>query len=72
MEQAERDGRRRADAKSSEAAGRSIPPRPRRYKLYDRIRDRVSVATINVIIGATVLLLIIALVVGIATGTPGP
>ena len=46
------------------------PRRPRRYRLYDRIKDRVSVTTMNVIIGATVLLLVVALIVGIATGTP--
>ena len=44
--------------------------RPRRYKLYDRIAGRVSVGTMNIIIAATVILLIAALVVGVVTGTP--
>ena len=48
--------------------GRRIP---QRYKLYDKIKDRVSVTAMNVIIGATALLLIIALIYGIVTGNPG-
>ena len=47
--------------------GRRIP---QRYKLYDKIKDKVSVNTMNVIIGATALLLVIALIYGIATATP--
>jgi len=62
-------GRRLAD-NGTDAAGKPLPRRPQRYKLYDRIKDRVSVTTMNVIIGATALLLIIALIVGIATGNP--
>ena len=46
------------------------PDRPRRYKLYDRIANRVSVNTMNIIIGVTVALLIVALVVGVVTGNP--
>ena len=61
MEAAERQSERRFSAD---------PARPRRYKLYDRIANRVSVTTMNVIIGATVILLIAALVVGILTGNP--
>ena len=60
MEAAERESERRFAADSG---------RPRRYRLYDRIAGKVSVNTMNVIIGATVLLLVVALVVGIATGT---
>ena len=60
MEAAERESERRFSADSG---------RPRRYRLYDRIAGKVSVNTMNVIIGATVLLLVVALVVGIATGT---
>ena len=67
MEEAERAAKRNGPAG---AAGDVQPRRPRRYRLYDRIKDRVSVTTMNVIIGATALLLIIALIVGIATGTP--
>ena len=61
MEAAERQSERQFSAD---------PTRPRRYKLYDRIANRVSVNTMNVIIGATVLLLVLALVIGVATGTP--
>ena len=61
MEAAERQSERQFSAD---------PTRPRRYKLYDRIANRVSVNTMNVIIGATVLLLVLALIIGVATGTP--
>ena len=61
MEEAERQSERQFSEKSGQ---------PRRYKLYDRIASRVSVSSMNVIIGATVLLLIAALVVGILTGNP--
>jgi hypothetical protein len=67
MEAAERAARREAGI---DAAGKPQPRQPQRYKLYDRIKDKVSVTTMNVIIGATALLLIIALIVGIATGNP--
>ena len=59
-----------ASRRRQESAGSDSPRRPRRYKLYDRIKDRVSVTTMNVIITVTALLLIIALVYGIATGNP--
>ena len=61
MEAAERQSERQFSAD---------PTRPKRYKLYDRIANRVSVNTMNVIIGATVLLLVLALIIGVATGTP--
>ena len=67
MEQAEKAASAR---QAVDAAGNALPRRPRRYKLYDRIKDKVSVTTMNVIIGATVLLLVLALVIGIATGNP--
>ena len=61
----------RASKRDPQAGGTGDQPRrPQRYRLYDRIKDRVSVTTMNVIIGATALLLIIALIVGIATGNP--
>ena len=62
--------RMEAAEKQSERQFSADPTRPRRYKLYDRIASRVSVNTMNVIIGATVLLLVLALVIGVATGTP--
>ena len=70
MEVEEKKARRSQETASTDAAGKPLPRRPQRYKLYDRIKDRVSVTTMNVIIGATVLLLVIALVYGIATGNP--
>lgn len=67
MAEAERTSKRNA---GTDTAGSGLPRRPQRYRLYDRIKGRVSVTTMNVIIGATALLLIIALIVGIATGNP--
>ena len=62
--------RMEAAEKQSERQFSADPTRPKRYKLYDRIASRVSVNTMNVIIGATVLLLVLALIIGVATGTP--
>ena len=70
MEQAERASRQSREAATPSGDGTAQPSRPKRYKLYDRISDRVSVNTMNVIIGATALLLILALIIGIATGNP--
>lgn len=69
MARAEEKSRRGAQAADDERAGR--PSRPRRYRLYDRIASKVSLTAINIVIAATALLLVIALVYGIATGTPG-
>ena len=57
-----------AEGHSQEApsAGR----RPARYRLYDRIADRVSVNAMNIIIVATVVLLVAAIVVGVVTASP--
>ena len=70
MAEAEKTSKRSMEAGGTDAAGNPRPRRPQRYKLYDRIKDHVSVTTMNVIIGATVLLLVIALIFGIATGNP--
>ena len=43
---------------------------PRRYKLYDRIKDNVSLRTIDIVIISTSALIIIALIYGILTATP--
>ena len=65
------------EAKSAEKAQTAVPVDengrrlPQRYKLYDKIKDKVSVTALNVIIAAAALLLVIALVYGIATGSPG-
>ena len=68
----DREARARMEAaeKQSERQFSADPGRPQRYKLYDRIAGRVSVSTMNVIIVATVILLVAALIVGVATGTP--
>jgi len=68
----DRQARARMEAaeRQSERQFSPDPTRPRRYKLYDRIASRVSVNTMNVIIGATVLLLVLAIIIGVATGNP--
>lgn len=43
---------------------------PRRYKLYDKIKENVSLRTIDAIIIGTSVLIIVLLIVGIVTGTP--
>ena len=68
MEQAA--GRSRRTFGEGDANGEPLPKRPGRYKLYDHIAGRVSVRTMNVIITVTALLLVAALVYGIATGNP--
>ena len=68
----DREARERMAAaeRQSERQFSADPGRPRRYKLYDKIAARVSVTTMNIIIGATVVLLVLAVVIGIATGNP--
>ena len=43
---------------------------PRRYKLYDKIKDHVSLRTIDIVIAVTALLIVALLVYGIATANP--
>ena len=43
---------------------------PRRYRLYDKIKENVSLRTIDAVIIGTSVLIIIALVYGILTATP--
>ncbi|MBR2054875.1 MAG: hypothetical protein IJ968_08335 [Clostridia bacterium] len=43
---------------------------PRRYKLYDKIKENVSLRTIDAIIIGTSVLIIALLIIGITTGTP--
>ena len=42
---------------------------PRRYRLYDKIKDRVSLRTVDLVIVITSVLLVAALVIGILTGS---
>ena len=43
---------------------------PRRYRLYDKIKENVSLRTIDIIIIATSLLIVGLLIYGIITGNP--
>lgn len=43
---------------------------PRRFGIYDKIKDKVSLRTIDAIIIATSVLIVVLLVVGILTGNP--
>lgn len=43
---------------------------PRRFGIYDKIKENVSLRTIDTIIIATSVLIVVLLVVGIVTGTP--
>ena len=43
---------------------------PRRFQLYDKIKENVSLRTVDTVITVTALLIIALLIYGIATGTP--
>jgi hypothetical protein len=43
---------------------------PRRFRLYDKIKENVSLRTVDTVIAVTALLIIALLIYGIATGTP--
>ena len=43
---------------------------PRRYRLYDKIKDNVSLRTVDAVIIGVSALIVILLIVGIATGKP--
>ena len=57
-----------AARKQSEKTFSTEPKRPGRYKLYDRIKDHVSLRTVDIVIGVTAALILILLVYGILTG----
>ncbi len=46
------------------------PKQPRRYKVYDKIKDRVSLKTVDAVIIVVAAAIVILLVVGIVTGKP--
>ena len=48
------------------------PKQPRRYKLYDRIRDHVSLKTVDTVIVTVAVLIVVLLIYGIATGKRAP
>ena len=43
---------------------------PRRYRLYDKIKDHVSLRTVDIVIVITALLIVGFLIYGIMTATP--
>ena len=57
----------KAQSERKFSAGQKIP---RRYKLYDRIKDHVSLKSINAVIILTSVLIVVLLVVGIVTAGP--
>lgn len=59
-----------AAKQQSERTFATGPKQPRRYKLYDRIKDHVSVRTVDTVIIITAVLIIALLVIGIMTGKP--
>ena len=68
-----RQARAEMESAAERAQADSAPHRePRRYKLYDRIKDHVSLRTIDIVIAVTAALIIVLLVYGIATGNPAP
>ena len=52
----------------TDAEGNPVPKLPKRYKLYDKIAKHVTVHMIDVIIVATVILIIAAIALGMITG----
>ena len=55
-------------AKQSEKTFSTEPRGPVRYKLYDRIKDHVSLRTVDIVIAVTAVLIVGLLVYGILTG----
>ena len=43
---------------------------PKRYQLYDKIKDNVSLRTIDIVIVVVSVLIVVALIAGIVTATP--
>lgn len=56
-------------AKESEKTFSDKPKEPGRYKVYDRIKERVSLRTVDAVIIVVSVLLIALLVIGILTGS---
>ena len=56
--------------RQSEKTFANEPKQPGRYKLYDRIKDHVSLRTMDTVIIITAGLVIALLVYGIITGKP--
>ena len=54
--------------KQSEKVFATGPKQPAWYKLYDKIKDKVSLKTVDIVIAATACLIIALLIIGILTG----
>lgn len=67
-----RDGRQaRAQMETAKAeVEKKAQQLPRRFGIYEKIKQNVSLRTIDTIIIATSVLIVVLLVVGILTGTP--
>lgn len=59
-----------AAKQQSEKTFSTEPRQPRRYKLYDRIKDHVSLRTVDTVIIITAGLIIGLLIYGIITARP--
>ncbi|MBE5801609.1 MAG: hypothetical protein E7319_04905 [Clostridiales bacterium] len=71
MNQEGRQARARMETAKTESEKKFNPDAgPRRYRLYDKIKENVSLRTIDTIIIVTSLLIVGLLVYGIVTGTP--
>ena len=71
---ADTDERKDAAAGQGEGEGDGAAPAqrlPRRYRLYDKIKDHVSLRTIDTVIVVTALAIVALLVIGIATAGKG-
>lgn len=56
-------------AKESEKTFSTAPQGPKRYKVYDKIKERVSLKTVDTVIITVSLLLVGLLIYGILTGS---
>ena len=67
-----RDGRQaRAQMETAKAeVEKKTQQLPRRFGIYEKIKQNVSLRTIDTIIIATSVLIVVLLVVGIVTGNP--
>ena len=71
MNQKERQSRTLMESAKTESEKKFSPAAgPRRYQLYDKIKQNVSLRTVDTIIIATSLLIVGLLVYGIITGIP--
>ena len=67
----ERRARAEMDAAKAESEKKfSSNTLPRRYRLYDKIKDHVSLRTVDTVIVITALLIVGFLIYGIVTASP--